>query len=177
MADRSISTPEEQVRALYEQTESQTAQAFEELVSKPSFGLLLARSAENVAAITSMSTTRIVTRSTAGANMCLLPGIICRTMEMARRTAPAASVTNTTILCTKLSASQPFSPSSRTPTAITDRKVIAQPKSKMGEGANGRIGLRSPKMPVWIRRNRLSVGRGPSSALSSKRVRLRQRSQ
>ena len=53
----------------------------------------------------------------------------------------------------------------------------AETKSKMGEGAKGRIGLRSSKMPVWIRRNRLSVGRGPSSALSSKRVRLRQRSQ
>jgi hypothetical protein len=52
MADRTTPTPDEQVRALYEQTESQTAQAFEELVSKPSFGLLLARSAENVAAIT-----------------------------------------------------------------------------------------------------------------------------
>jgi hypothetical protein len=52
MADRTTPTPDQQVRALYEQTESQTAQAFEELVSKPSFGLLLARSAENVAAIT-----------------------------------------------------------------------------------------------------------------------------
>lgn len=52
MADAStIPTPEAQVRALYEQGESRTAQAFEELVSKPSFGVLLARSAENVAAI------------------------------------------------------------------------------------------------------------------------------
>jgi hypothetical protein len=32
--------------------ESMTAEAFEELVSKPSFGLLLARSAENAAALT-----------------------------------------------------------------------------------------------------------------------------
>jgi hypothetical protein len=47
------STPglEDQVRALYEQAEPRTAQAFEELVSKPSFGVLLARTAENVAAI------------------------------------------------------------------------------------------------------------------------------
>jgi hypothetical protein len=48
-----VSTPgaDAQVRELYEQAESRTAQAFEELVSKPSFGVLLARSAENVAAI------------------------------------------------------------------------------------------------------------------------------
>jgi uncharacterized membrane protein YciS (DUF1049 family) len=45
-------SPDEQVRALYEQAESQTAKAFEELVAKPSFGRLLALSAENVAALT-----------------------------------------------------------------------------------------------------------------------------
>ena len=44
-------TPDQQVQALYEQAESATAKAFEELVSKPSFGQLLARSAENVAAV------------------------------------------------------------------------------------------------------------------------------
>lgn len=44
-------TPEQQVRALYEQVESRTARAFEELVDKPSFGALLATSAENVAAL------------------------------------------------------------------------------------------------------------------------------
>jgi hypothetical protein len=44
--------PEEQVRALYEQAESDTARAFEELVSKPSFGFVMARSAENIAALT-----------------------------------------------------------------------------------------------------------------------------
>lgn len=44
-------SPERQVRALYEQAESQTADAFEELVSKPSFGRLMAMSAENVAAL------------------------------------------------------------------------------------------------------------------------------
>jgi hypothetical protein len=44
-------SPDEQVRALYEQAESNAAKAFEEYVSKPSFGWLLARSAENVAAL------------------------------------------------------------------------------------------------------------------------------
>ena len=47
--------PEQQVRALYEQAESQTAKAFEELIAKPSFGRLLALSAENAAALTRMS--------------------------------------------------------------------------------------------------------------------------
>ncbi len=42
---------EDQVRALYEQAETDTAKAFEEFVSRPSFGWLLARSAENVAAL------------------------------------------------------------------------------------------------------------------------------
>ena len=45
-------SPDEQVRALYEDMESRTAKAFEEAVSKPSFGALLARSAEKVAALT-----------------------------------------------------------------------------------------------------------------------------
>ena len=45
-------SPEKQVRALYEQAESDTARAFEELVSKPSFGFVMARSAENIAALT-----------------------------------------------------------------------------------------------------------------------------
>jgi hypothetical protein len=39
------------VRDLYEQAESATAKAFEEMVAKPSFGRLLAMSAENVAAL------------------------------------------------------------------------------------------------------------------------------
>ena len=42
---------QDQVRALYEQAESATASAFDEFVSKPGFGALLARSAENVAAL------------------------------------------------------------------------------------------------------------------------------
>jgi hypothetical protein len=55
MADSTTPAPDAQVRALYEQAESETAQAFEQLVSKPSFGVLLARSAENVAALTRIS--------------------------------------------------------------------------------------------------------------------------
>ena len=53
-ADNGAATasPDEQVRALYEQAESATAKALEELVAKPSFGRLLAMSAENVAALT-----------------------------------------------------------------------------------------------------------------------------
>ena len=47
-------SPDEQVRALYEDIEARTAKAFEQAVSKPSFGALLARSAENVAALTRM---------------------------------------------------------------------------------------------------------------------------
>jgi hypothetical protein len=42
---------EEQLRALYENAESNTTRAFEQAVSTPSFGALLARSAENVAAL------------------------------------------------------------------------------------------------------------------------------
>jgi len=51
VTDPKIPPGAEQMRTLYEQAESQVADAFEELVSKPSFGVLLARSAENVAAI------------------------------------------------------------------------------------------------------------------------------
>ena len=51
MAGTGNKGPEAKLRALHEQEESRTAQAFEELVSKPSVGVLLARSAENVAAI------------------------------------------------------------------------------------------------------------------------------
>src|SRR5438477_2700162 len=49
--DGGAPSPEQQVRALYEQTESQSANALEQLVSKPSFGRLMAVSAENVAAL------------------------------------------------------------------------------------------------------------------------------
>jgi hypothetical protein len=46
---------EEQIRALYEQLESETAGALEELVAKPGFGAVFARSAENVAAMLRIS--------------------------------------------------------------------------------------------------------------------------
>lgn len=54
MADRGngAQSPEEQVRALFEDAESGAAKAFEQLAGKPSFGRLLALSAENVAALT-----------------------------------------------------------------------------------------------------------------------------
>src|SRR5919108_2716935 len=57
MADQrnGAQSPEEQVRALFEEAESGAAKAFEELVSKPSFGGLLALSAENTAALTRMA--------------------------------------------------------------------------------------------------------------------------
>jgi hypothetical protein len=42
---------EERIRAASERAESQTAKAFEDAVGTPSFGALLARSAENVAAL------------------------------------------------------------------------------------------------------------------------------
>ncbi len=45
------SSAEEQLRALYENAESTATRAFEQAVSTPSFGALLARSAENVAAL------------------------------------------------------------------------------------------------------------------------------
>jgi hypothetical protein len=45
------SSPEDQIRSLYEQAESETAKALEELVATPSFGRLLALSAENTAAL------------------------------------------------------------------------------------------------------------------------------
>jgi hypothetical protein len=48
-------SPEQQVRALYEDAESKTAQAFEDAVNTASFGRLLALSAENTAALTRMA--------------------------------------------------------------------------------------------------------------------------
>jgi uncharacterized protein YlxW (UPF0749 family) len=48
-------SPGEQVRALYEQAESRSAEAFEELLAKPNFGSLLARTAENLVALTQKS--------------------------------------------------------------------------------------------------------------------------
>jgi hypothetical protein len=44
-------SPDAEVRALYEKAETDAAQAFEDLVAKPSFGRLLALSTENIAAL------------------------------------------------------------------------------------------------------------------------------
>jgi hypothetical protein len=57
MADRSTtpSSVESKSRELYELAESRTAKAIEELVSKPSFGVLFARGAENFAAVIRLS--------------------------------------------------------------------------------------------------------------------------
>ena len=57
MADRQngAQSAEQQIRALYEEAESNTAKAFESFVNKPSFGQLLALSAENSAALTRMA--------------------------------------------------------------------------------------------------------------------------
>jgi CRP-like cAMP-binding protein len=49
------SSLEDQIGALYEQAESQTAKALEQLVARPSFGQLLALSAENIAALARIS--------------------------------------------------------------------------------------------------------------------------
>jgi hypothetical protein len=44
-------SPTEQLRTLYERAETESARALEEMVAKPSFGRLMAMSAENVAAL------------------------------------------------------------------------------------------------------------------------------
>src|SRR3954447_2030301 len=51
MAETDTRTPEQQVRALYEEAESQTAKAMEQLVSRPAFGEMLAWSTENAVAV------------------------------------------------------------------------------------------------------------------------------
>lgn len=51
-SDGAPESPEDRLRALYEQSEAASADALEQLVSRPSFGALLAHSAENVAALT-----------------------------------------------------------------------------------------------------------------------------
>jgi hypothetical protein len=52
VADGKPTTPEEQVRALYERAESRTATGFERLVASDAFGELLARMTENVVGVT-----------------------------------------------------------------------------------------------------------------------------
>jgi hypothetical protein len=49
-------TPDEQVRALYEQAESQMAKSLEQVVSRDSFGVLLGQMTENVVALSRIST-------------------------------------------------------------------------------------------------------------------------
>jgi hypothetical protein len=51
MAEERHPTPTEQVKRLYEDGEQRTAQAFEQLVSRDSFGELLARLTENVVGV------------------------------------------------------------------------------------------------------------------------------
>jgi hypothetical protein len=48
-------SPEDQIKALYEQAEPRTAKVFEQLVARPSFGELIALSTENLAAVTRMA--------------------------------------------------------------------------------------------------------------------------
>jgi hypothetical protein len=48
-------TPEQEVRRLYEETEARVAKAAERVVSRDSFGELLAMATENVVALTRMS--------------------------------------------------------------------------------------------------------------------------
>ncbi len=56
MAEERRSTPSEEVRRLFEESETRTGKAFEEVVSRGSFGELLARMTENVVALTKIST-------------------------------------------------------------------------------------------------------------------------
>jgi hypothetical protein len=51
MAANGKPSPEDQMRALYEQAESSTAQAMEDLVAKQSFGRVVAMTTENIAAL------------------------------------------------------------------------------------------------------------------------------
>lgn len=56
MADERRSDPTDDVRRVYEEAESATARAFEEVVSRGSFGELLARMTENIVAVTKIGT-------------------------------------------------------------------------------------------------------------------------
>ena len=56
MADERHPTPAEETRRLYEDAESRTARAFEQLVARDSFGELLAKATENVVGITKITT-------------------------------------------------------------------------------------------------------------------------
>jgi hypothetical protein len=56
MAEDRRSSPTEDVQRMYEDAEKRTAQAFEEVVSRASFGELLARMTENVVGLTKIGT-------------------------------------------------------------------------------------------------------------------------
>jgi hypothetical protein len=55
MAEAERPTPAEETKRLYEEAETRTARSFEQLVSRDSFGELLARVTENVVALTKLS--------------------------------------------------------------------------------------------------------------------------
>lgn len=55
MADDGRASTEDQVRKLYEEAESSSARMLEELVATRGFGWVLARSAENIAAVVRIS--------------------------------------------------------------------------------------------------------------------------
>ncbi len=56
MAQERGSNPTQDVQRLYEEAEKRTSQAFEQVVSRSSFGELLARMTENVVGLTKLST-------------------------------------------------------------------------------------------------------------------------
>ncbi|HUO73076.1 MAG TPA: hypothetical protein VMU39_20075 [Solirubrobacteraceae bacterium] len=56
MAVDQKTSPAEETRRLYEDAETRTARAFEELVGRDSFGELLARMTENMVALTKLGT-------------------------------------------------------------------------------------------------------------------------
>jgi hypothetical protein len=56
MADERQTSPAEETRRIFDEAETRTARAFEQLVSRDSFGELLARATENVVGITKIAT-------------------------------------------------------------------------------------------------------------------------
>src|SRR5947209_6029387 len=56
MAEERRPSPAEQIKNLYEESESRTAEAFEQLVKRDSFGEVLARMTENVVGVTKIAT-------------------------------------------------------------------------------------------------------------------------
>jgi hypothetical protein len=56
MAEERHPSPAEQIKSLYEESESRTADAFEQLVKRDSFGEVLAKMTENVVGLTKIAT-------------------------------------------------------------------------------------------------------------------------